>query len=858
MTQSREGSTRLRLVLCLAMASGASGLAYEVIWVKLLGLWVGQTTLAVSLTVAAFLGGLVLGSLLLGPRVDRTRHPLRMFSVLELSTGVLGLAVTFLLSWLTRQHGALGALFASALPFRVAFSFVLLLPPALAMGGTLPALARHLATREESVGRNFGLLYSLNTLGAALGCALCGFFIIGWLGLLHTALLAASLNVAVALGALLLSRGAAPPIELTPEAPPAPAQAIPAQMRAPLLAAFVVTGFASLCYEVLWFRLLMGVMESTAYALTLLLFTFLLGLVLGGLWYAQRLSRHPKPLELLVGLQSGLAFAGLFSLLFLGQSQLLQRLVRFGLVSVGLGGWGYLAPLLHAGLVILVPTTLMGIAFPLVTALTAPQVERVGRHVGILYALNTLGGIAGSLLTGFVFIPLLGTQVTLASVCVLNLLVAVWIQVKDPAASRRGLVNLAAAALLLVAGVVMLPRNYLLAAVSEFRSSTLLEARESKEGTVAVSQYDRDSVCRSGLYQCDESSCPAFMHRQLRFGSMSYANTVMPGKRYMRTLAHLPMLLHANPRDVLEVCFGTGTTAGSFATYPSMRSLTLVDLNSDVFELAPYFAETNHGVLQDPRTQRFVDDGRHFLQSHPERYDVISLEPPPPIAPGTVSLYSKEFYELSRERLNPGGRMAQWIPLDQQSLQVNQMLIQAMLEAFPYVTLWVPARLEAVLIGSVEPQSIDLEDWRRRLDQAPAAKENLAEVGFANPEQLIASYFMGDSGLRSYVNKARAVSDDLPSVEYFLSYGREAFAVDDLLPHAEDSMALLSPTPPAERQRIADATRALRLLTEAYQLSDAGKFSDARAKVQEAERAGGATLYTQFLDTFEFRCLAKK
>lgn len=815
----------------LVTLSGMCGLVYEVIWVRHLSLIVGATTVAVSLVVAAFLCGLVAGSLALGPWVDRVKRPLRAYALLELLTGVSALAVTLALSnvpsWLAQ----------ASLPVRVVAVFALVLAPTFAMGGTLPALVRF-ATRDlASVGRSFGWLYSLNTLGAAVGCGVSGFVLIGALGLTGTAAVAAATNLLVALFAFVLDlRG---PAQAAPVAAEVHLAAAPAGSLRWLFFAFALSGFAAIGYEVLWFRVLSGTLESSVYAFTLLLVTFLLGLVLGGLLYTARLAQHPRPLELLVSIQSLVALSALFSLALLGQVRTLEHALPSG----------YAWMFVRAGLIILVPATAIGMAFPLVAQLATVSLERLGRTVGLLYSVNTVGGIAGSLLVGLLLIPVLGTQRTFGLVCGVSMVVALLVQRLDGQADVRARRRLWATAALLGVGLLLLPRDYLVQAAGRFDDSKLLEVREGADGTLAVLQYDRETICGSGLYGCDERCAAPFEHRQLLFGSVSYASTVLPARRYMRTLAHLPMLIHPAPKEVLEVCFGTGTTAAAFTRHPELTGLTIVDLNRDVLALAHHFQSSNLSVLADARTRAIVDDGRHHLRADPARYDVISFEPPPPRAAGAVNLYSREFYELVKARLEEGGMMSQWIPLDQQSDVLARMLIRSMLDVFTHVQLWIPARAEGVLIASDGPMAIDLAQWRARWAD-PGVKASLADVGYDTPESLLGAFMLGDAALRRYVGELPAVTDDRPAIEYFLSAPSQPYSIDALLIAAEPLVV--------EGADLASHAQAHRMLLRAHALGQGGEPELASGQVDLAAARAGESVYTDYLQRLEYGCLVRR
>lgn len=838
----------------LFVVSGMSGLVFEVIWVRSLTRVVGHTTFAASLVVSAFLAGLVLGSWGWGRWADRLRRPLLAYGLLEAATGVLALGTTRILESLPEGLSALGLPGGGPMPVRALLAFVLVLPPTFFMGGTLPVLMRFVARELTGLGRSFGVLYSLNTLGAALGCGLAGFYLIGRVGLWRTAALAAGLNVLVALVVLALHAWLRPEPASPAPAPEAPHESsalFHGRRRALLIAAFALCGFTSISYEVLWFRVLSTSLDSSTYAFTILLVTFLTGLVLGGLVYALKFAGRGRELELFVSVEALLAFAGLVSFALLGLSRPVQQVL-----AGALAGWGehalYVGMLLHAALIILVPASLIGVIFPLVVQLTTRHVAHAASNVGLLYSVNTLGGIVGSLLVGFVLVPWMGTQATFVLMCALNLAIALGVQALDSEARPQARRSLWASAAVLVLAVALLPRDMLVRAFAEHADSRVRFVREGVDGTLAVLEYDNQTVCDSGFYACGpECRERPFRHQQLLFGSVSYANTVLPRKRYMSTLAHLPMLLHPEARDVLQVCFGTGSTAGSFASHPALRSLTLVDTNPDVLAAAPHFAEHNHGVAGDPRAHVVFDDGRHFVLASQGRYDVISFEPPPPRSAGVVSLYTPEFYREVKQRLSPGGVLAQWIPLQQQPDNLTRGLVAAMLDTFAEVTLWIPSDYEAVLVAADRPLPVDVAAWETRWAE-PSVARSLADVGFTSPYGLMGTYVAGTGALRRWVAEAAPVTDDLPSVEYFLFNADKPF----------DPGALLAVTePPAFTREAHDAPRFAReqdanqRVLESTRLKRAGDWEGARSRVEQARERVGDNAFLSFLLDLELDCL---
>ncbi|MBL8954704.1 MAG: fused MFS/spermidine synthase [Myxococcaceae bacterium] len=823
---------RRGLISALFICTGASGLVFEILWVKQLGLLVSSTTFALSLTVSVFLGGLMLGAELAGRLSLGITRPLRAYALTELAAGVLAAGVTLLLPKLPDLAEGLGVPGGGPLAVRALLVALVLLPPTLAMGATLPLLSRYVAHDDARVGRDIGTLYSLNTLGAAAGCALGGFIAVSLLGVKGAALAAAAVNFAVGLTAFLLSRDE-----------PALAAGSPAQPGAGratwLEPFFFVSGFAAIAYEVLWFRVVAIYFDASTYAFTVLLSTFLLGLVIGGALYVRRWSNHPRPLELLTGLQSGIALLGLIAFAIIGLSQGLAHLTQ----GLARGQWGFvLAMWLHALVVILPPAVLIGAVFPLVVRLGTERAAEAGSRVGRLYAVNTLGGIIASLLFGFVLIPLIGTQVSYAIACLLSMALAVFAQSRDAAAPRRARVQLYAVSGLVALGLVMPPRDFWTYSQVATPDAKILSLREGRDGTLAVLEYTRDSVCDSKLYRCD-AKCPQFSHRKLTFGAISYASSILPARRYMRFQAHIAMMLRPEASDVLEVCFGTGTTAGAFVSHPQLKSLDLVDLNPDVFAQAPLFVDVNHDPFGDPRVHRTVDDGRHFLLATDKKFDVVSFEPPPPVAHGVVNLYSRDFYELVKRRMKKGGVVTQWIPFDQQSSRLGRALTKSMSDVFRHVALYIPSRLHGIAVASDEPLPEDLADWARQYE-SPTVRASLEDIGFMNPLQLQAVYFAADEALAKWTGDVPAVTDDRPAIEHFLFEWDKPFDITEVLavrPHRE------GPAWEAERLRALAAWAAR-----------SAQFETARELNAKADALLPGNGYGRFLRDIEYGCLEPK
>ncbi|WP_372030199.1 fused MFS/spermidine synthase [Pseudomonas kurunegalensis] len=744
---SREPCAQSRLLLALPATllflSGAAGLVYQVLWIKQLSLVVGVEVHAVATGISAFFAGLALGGLLFGRWADRLQRPVRLYVYLELGVALLGLGATL---GLAHAAGPFARLEASAGLLAWALPFALVGVPALLMGGTLPVLVRALAPVTGQLAEAGGRLYAANTAGAIAGTLSAAFILLPRLGVTGSACAAASLNLLAALGAWLSCRREVglPPLANTSSAPRSP------QARL-AIGLYCIAGGVALGYEVVWSQSIVPFMSTRTYAFAVVLATYLAGLLAGSALYARRADRIRDPwglfglLVAIAGLLALLQLAGLGRWLVQAQTQ--AELFALQLTGSELAGMCARFAVAAAYMVLL-PTTLLGAAFPLALRLVVDS-GHVGRDVGAVVALNTLGGIVGVLLTGFVLVPQLGlvrALGVLAGLAVLVGLLAVWRGqgVRRPAALA---VYLVAPATLLV--VLLTPPQRLAELLPGARNGVLTYYHEGKGGTVAVVTQGRQGQTFNRLY----------------IQGVSNTGDAMPSLRYMRLQALLPLLIHnGEPRSALVIGFGTGITAGAMLRYPGLERPVVAELLPEVLQAAPRF-NGNYGAVVDPRLDIRLRDGRRELLRSEERYDLITLEPPPPSAAGVVNLYSRNFYQLAAARLQPAGLVAQWLPLPTQNDEDSRSLVRSFIDVFPHATLWTTEFHEMLLIGSLQPLQLDVPRIRQRLAQAAVA-ETLAEVGVASPEALLATWVTDRVGLERYAGDALPVTDDQPRIEY--------------------------------------------------------------------------------------------
>ncbi len=833
------------LVTGIFLASGAASLILQVLWFKQLQFVLGSATVSVSVTVASFFFGLSLGSAVGGRIADTVDRPLRIYGFLELALALMSLAVTAFLSHWPTWVGWLAPMLdlesPLRLPLMVVLSLAILSLPTMLMGATLPFLVRYLTRAQTDLANRIGLLYGFNTLGAAIGTLTVGFVLMGLFGIMGSSLVAAALYVCVGAVALLVARDTSP-------LPPSPATTnTPAQAAGPqqgsttiLIWVFACSGFVSIAYEVVWFRFLTNVSTSSVYAFSGMLGVYLLGLVIGALICARLLApRKDQLLRYFAVTQLLIAVAATLTVGILGKARTvgvaLHPIVS-SLLPVPaqelLGG--DVSFFLICAIALLLPTTLIGISFPLASELTVMQMSALGRRIGSLYALNTIGGVLGSLAAGFLLIPYLGSQWALTVLIALNVLLFVATTVSQPGLLRERSLwrqGTVAAGVIAVSLLLFTP-HYLERVLTAIEGANVLELRETRQATFAVVEYQDEAA---GTYQ------------QLVVNSKSYANNRPEGRRYMAAMGHYPILLHPGPVETaVVICIGTGTTVGAVSTHQELQSIDAVDLSPTVFEFAPHFVPINKQFYQNPKVRQIVADGRHFLLGTNETFDVITLEPPPPHDAGVINLYTEEFYALAKQKMRPGGVLAQWVPLDFNRGILPKMILKAMMGQFKHVSLWLPSRMEGVAIASDEPLTIDPRMLAMRMSQ-PAVADDLTANGLRSPEDFLATFIAADAKLAAFVGDVPTLTDDRPRLEYYNWYPLSSISVDELKRLREPVENYLADRS-VDEARLDTARTVANAILDEHQATAEGDRSAADAAIRLALKLAPGNSYVDFLD----------
>lgn len=783
----------MRWVPCLFFLSGACGLVYQVVWARMLTVVFGATVLAVSTVLSAFMAGLALGSFLLGRRVDRVRRPLRVFALLEAGIGSYALLFPTLCGGIGSSAAGLlpalgpegGALYPA---LRFATSFALLLVPTALMGATLPVLTKFVVRRLSDVGIGVGLLYGLNTLGAVAGVVLITFFLMEALGLETSTYAVAAVNFTVAAVAWLIDRrlpvaaaqateAAAPQRRADSTPAPAGSPVLPGYLLAVVMAGFGLSGFAALGYEVAWLRLLIVTFQAnTHYDFSIILIAFLLGISLGSFACSRYLRRGRDLLSLFGVMEILIGLMGICSVfLFVWSTEWIESVVQ------SRSWWQYRLGMFSLAFAIMfVPTLLMGALFPVVSRINTRALQRLGRGVGDAYAVNSLGSIGGSVVTGFVLIPAFGTEGAFRALGLLNLAVGLAVLLLHPgfrSRARKGIVVGAALAAAVLA-VALGPRDVLRRIAQPSRpGAELVFYSEGREGVVTV-------VAQPG-------------YREMQFNRGNQVPSDFPSLQLFRLLGHLPLLLHEDPQEVLVIALGGGIALGSVAQH-DLKEVECVEMVPDVLEAArEEFGPFNHRVmerLEDLPIDIVIDDGRNYLLTRSRKYDVITGDATHPSTTDSWVLYTREFYQLCRAHLAEGGIFAQWLPYHALRIEDFKTVLRTFGGVFEHATLWHTSNY-ALMVGTTQPLRIDMERLERAFDH-PSVRESLEEVGLGRPIDLLSCFLLDEVSFSDYVGGGAVNTDDHPYLSFASpgSFDAQMWRVlDDLGRYVEDHPVELGP-----------------------------------------------------------------
>jgi spermidine synthase len=745
----------LPILLLLFIGSGCAALIYEIVWFQLLQLAIGSSAVSLGVLLGTYMGGMCLGSLALSRFVSSRQHPLRVYAKLEIGIAVFAILVLFAIPYLDRLYAAVATHGMQGIFLRALFAALCLLPPTVLMGASLPAMSRWVETTPDGLSW-LGFLYGGNIAGAVFGCLLAGFYLLRVYDMPTATYVAAAINVGVAIVSLILAGRS--------EFQPAAVVASVNTARPGTIALYIAIGLSGMCAlgaEVVWTRLLSLMIGATVYTFSIILAVFLIGLGLGSAAGSGLARSQPRAAlgwcqMLLAGAIAWTAFTLSDSLPYWPVNPLLSTSPWFN----------FQIDLVRCMWAILPSALLWGASFPLALAAIALEkgesADDPGEFVGTTYAANTVGAIVGAIGFSVVFVPWLGSRGSerllialsiIASLIVLKPLVQYWRTI-----TAVGLGIAAGLAAVLAWRVHEVPwlavaygRRMLLAT----GTGKPLYQGEGMNSSIVVSQLDSGQIYFHVSGKVEASTEPFDM-------------------RLQRMLGHLPALVHPDPRSVLIVGFGAGVTAGTFVSHPEIQKISICEIEKLIpAATSRYFNSENHNVFNDPRTTMHYDDARHYVLTTGDKFDIITSDPIHPWVKGTATLYSKEYFEVVKQHLNPGGVVTQWVPLYESTPETIKTELATFFEVFPNGTVWAndigSEGYDVVLLGWNGPATIDLENLQRRWTGNVAA--SLAQVNFRTPTELLATYAGRATELKPWIGDAHVNGDMDLRLQYIAGMG---------------------------------------------------------------------------------------
>ena len=782
-TKTYSSSTILLIGLCF-IASGATGLIYEVLWARMLGLVFGATTLAISTVLAAFMGGLAIGSALAARLARKIKKPLSTYGWMEIAIAIYALLVPLLFQSIDNLYALIWQQFQPSFfvfsLWRFALSSLALLVPTTLMGATLPVLAAAFVHSSHRDSNSVTRLYACNLAGAIVGTLMAGFVLLPALGIRTTIAVAAAINIIVGIIAIVLQRraGSSERVDQVAEVTSEDAGSKFTGSKFWFFAA-LASGFVTISTQVSWTRILTMIIGSSTYAFSIVVALFLIGLALGA-WLVARKDRSDRLRSTILKVEVLTAIGLLLSLFTLNRIPAL--LVTLGLYFQTSSWLGLLAlQIMSATLLILMPALLMGMVMPLVLVWASGDRTTAVARVGRSYAINTIGAIAGAFITGFLLIPKTSTRFTLLLAATCCLIVAAVAYrpaegARDPALKRAlaiGLIPIVTIALFVIAPRMNLADlsigayDSLVRVLAQTREGVNAESNDAPKPDVhELLMYEEGPTATVSVRRDQDTVSMAINGRT----NASDSNYDMPTQVM---LGQLPLLVAPNINNGLIIGYATGITVGAMLQSP-IQSVTCLELEPKTVTGSKFFDHINNRPLDDPRTTLIIDDARTFLRVTPNRYDMIVSEPSHPWVPGVANLFTQEFFELGRARLNEQGIFVQWVQIYQLSTESLRSVLATYTSVFPHVLVFRVGGLnkgkDLLLVGSNQPLNLDRLS-ERMTDQRMAAE--MARVDLKDEAAVREWYVCDESKLRPAVAGAKINTDDNMHIE--MTVPREAF-----------------------------------------------------------------------------------
>jgi spermidine synthase len=761
----------LPALLLLFVGSGCAALIYEVVWFQLLQLSIGSSAVSLGVLLGIFMGGMCLGSLLMPRYMSPGRHPLRMYAFIELGIALFGLIVLFAVPIVGRIYTSIAGTGQINLVLRAVVAGICLIPPTILMGATLPAIARWVATTPRGVSW-LGYFYGGNLAGAVVGSLLAGFYLLRVYDMPTATAAAVALNLVVASLALLVA-ARTPHTVINADAEAPPTVALAPDVSRLVYVAIALSGLTALGSEVVWTRMLSLLFGATTYTFSLILAVFLVGLGIGSSLGSALARNASNPRAALgwcqLGLCAAIAWAGYAT------SASLPYWPINPSISTSLS-FNFQLDLMRAIWVMLPGAILWGASFPLALASVASPGQDSARLVGGVYAANTVGAIVGALVVSLGLVGTVGSQMTqqvligVAAMSGLLMLMPAAGEIRKPLTSTPVVViGIALIAGLLARSVPPIP--WLLVAYGRYSATwvgqnEMVYVGEGVTASVAVTRTPTGVLNYHNAGKVQASSEPQDM-------------------RLQRMLGHITTLVPKTPTKVLVIGCGAGVTAGAVSIDPLVKAQIIAEIEPLVPRVvSTHFAAHNFDVVRNPKVTVHLDDARHYLLTTDEKFDAITSDPLDPWVKGAATLYTREFFQVVRDHLNPGGVVTLFVQLYESNEAAVKSEIATFLDTFPNGAVFANTvngqGYDLVLFGQVEARKIDVDAVQARLaDPAnEAVAKSLREVGITSAVELFGTYAGRKADMKTWLSDAQINTDSNLKLQYLAGMGLNLYQSD--------------------------------------------------------------------------------
>lgn len=766
----------IKLILLGFCLSNMAALIYQIGWTKNLSYVFGTSIYASGTVIACFMAGLAIGSFIFGREADKSHNPIRLFAYVEVGLGMSALMLIFLFDILPVPYAMLHKIFEGGMLMNFMLfllSFIVLIIPTSLIGGTFPIMNRIYTHKIKTVGKDVGIVYSADTIFAALGAISAGFILLPLLGINKTVTFAAAINILVGVYLYKISgdidwTGYIKKITKTGST------SVRARVKnmsefmdrtsRVVFLGFFLSGFAALTAEIVWIRFLSLILGTSIYALSIITSSFLIGLALGSFIISKYMDRIKYPITIFAFVEMGIGLSAILIMLFIDKLDVPYLMLYHTFDSF----YPFMASLfIVIFLVIMVPTSLMGTTMPLVSKIISRQFRCVGTEIGVIYTSNTLGAIFGTVYATFILIPIVGMTKAGAIGASTSIFIGLLLFSISEYKWKTKFYSLAGVSIILCVYLATISINPLFAGV--YYHGTQLEDVNSwnnmKSDTELVyyeeGLYGLVSVVRNKDYIA------------LRIDGKSESSNVPLELVTEHQLAYIPLFASSDPKDVMLIGLGGGFTLDTITNFDNVESIDVVEINPRLAKVADeYFSEYNNYALHDHRVNLIIDDGRNHLAANNKKYDVIISQPSNIWLSGEAGLFTEEMYEIAIDHLNEGGIYGQWMPFYEQDTDDFKIFMATFDEAFPYTTLWIVG-YDAILVGSTQPIEYDYKNIRDYLstnNRIVSDYEEMTDVLVTHGNyrllyELAIPYMMSNSENKEFFGDVTN-TDDRPILEF--------------------------------------------------------------------------------------------